>query len=207
MVRLALPLLAGWAAASAAVAEPLPGLTYRYTTFAVSDPLDAAAFLSEYTDGALLNASEFQLGDTGEAVVAGVRLAYSGGGDDDGGGAAVAAYSDVYFLRDESLPFGHGGDTAISPGELDAALARTHTMAQDDWDWWMDWHLAFAVAGDGALDQVAARLQRGGVPFVNRGSLYFTIPRTGITVQVGRSPRVLRRAVLPRLPPRRNISR
>ena len=34
------------------------------------------------------------------------------------------------------------------------------------------------------IDAVATKLLKGGVPFVSRGSLYFAIPGTAVTIQV-----------------------
>lgn len=145
----------------ASVPLALPALTYRYTVFAAAVPEAASKFFERYTGATRLSPSEMQLAE----AATGSRLMYGDG-----------AYSDVYFVNDPSLPQGAEGPTAFGK-----KVDETHTMAQDDWDWHQDWHVAFSVTD---IDAVAARLLRDNVPFVNRGSLYFAIPHTGVTVQV-----------------------
>ena len=144
----------------------LPALSYRYASFSVPEPDTTAAFLARYTGGRILARSEFlaYADDKANVLLAGVRLPYG------------TAYSDVYFRWDGAAV---GADAAR---RFSAALQAQHTFAQDDWDWWQDWHLAFRVA-DTHIDAVATRLLKDSVPFVNRGSLYFMLPG-GLTVQV-----------------------
>jgi len=149
----------------------LPGLIYRYASFEVPNPLEAASFFAKYTGAKLMRSNEdFLIGDSGNATVVGCRV------------PSVNGYSDVYFQHDSSLP---GCDHAM---DFAARVAKTHSMANDDWDWWQDWHLAF-YAIDG-IDSIALRLLQDNVPFVSRGSLYFTIPTTGLIIQILGDPTV-----------------
>eukprot|EP00947_MAST-08B_sp_MAST-8B-sp1_P004565 g4565.t1 len=162
------------AAAAAAASTPLPRLSYRYAVFAVPDPAAAASFMVEFTGAESIshNRSQWQLSDASaggrSADVSAVRLYF--GGDDN-----KAAWSDVYFTRDPSLP----GDREVQA--FTERVAATHSWANDDWDWWQDWHLAFSVTD---IDAVAAKLLKANVRFVSRGSIYFPIPGTAVTIQV-----------------------
>jgi len=147
-----------------AAAAELPPLYYRYASFAVDDPNEAARFFSRYTGAKVISSDQFLIDATPAAQVVGVRLPFQG------------KFSDVYFQNDTSLP---AGDMSLA--SFARKIATTHSMAQDDWDWWQDWHLAFSVDD---LDAVALRLMKDDVPFVSRGSLYFAIPRTGLIIQV-----------------------
>uniref|UniRef100_A0A7S2TQH9 VOC domain-containing protein n=1 Tax=Lotharella oceanica TaxID=641309 RepID=A0A7S2TQH9_9EUKA len=142
----------------------LPPLYYRYASFGVENPKAAAQFFSRYTGGEVISREQFLIEPTPNSQTVGVRLPFEG------------KFSDVYFQNDTSLP---AGDMILS--SFARKIATTHSMAQDDWDWWQDWHLAFSVDN---LDAVALRLMKDNVPFVSRGSLYFTIPRTGLIIQV-----------------------
>ena len=155
-------------------AAALPDMTYRFASFATPEPEAAAKFLARYTGGRALHRSEFLAfgGDAPSTRLAGVRLPYANG----------KAFSDVYFRWDAAAD---GADAASS---FSAALAAQHTFAQDDWSWWQDWHLAFTTEAH-QIDAIAARLLKDGVPFVNRGSLYFQLPG-GLTVQVLGDPTV-----------------
>jgi hypothetical protein len=194
------------------VAEsPLPTLSYRYGVFAVPDPAAAASFMAKFTGAApLSNRSQWQLGSDASAGlpgadIAAVRLFYGGSNNGGSGGSSgvssssssggssssnssssgggappppqPSSWSDVYFVRDDSLP----SRASMDPQAFSAQVAATHSMANDDWDWWQDWHLAFAVAD---IDAVATRLLKHEVPFVSRGSIYFAIPGTAVTIQV-----------------------
>jgi len=148
----------------------LPPLAYRYASFAVPNPEEAASYFERYTGADRLAESDYLLGPRGEAAkVAGCRLSFPSG------------FSDVYFQNDPSLPY------ASETDEFASLVARTHSMANDDWDWWQDWHLAFVTTD---IDAVAMRLMKDGVPFVSRGSLYFTLPTTGLIIQVLGGPSV-----------------
>lgn len=139
----------------------LPQVEYRYATFYAADPVAAGAFFRTYTGAEPV--TESLLGDVA-GIVDGNRLSYPGGS------------SDVYFVND-------GSDV----GDFSTKIYQGLTMAQDDWNWWTDWHLAFSVDD---IDSVAARLFADDVPFVNRGSLYFVIPGTSITIQVLGTPSI-----------------
>lgn len=140
-------------------AAALPEVEYRYASFYAADPVAAGAFFRKYTGASVV--TDPLLGSV-TGIVDGNRLTYSGGS------------SDVYFVNEEDI-------------EMPAKIFAGLTMAQDDWNWWTDWHLAFSVTD---IDSVAARLFDDDVPFVNRGSLYFVIPGTSITIQVLGTPSI-----------------
>ena len=154
-------------------AAALPPMEYRYASFGVPDPAATASFLLRFVNATRItdDPSLWLRADVAPAsTLEALRLPYADG----------AAYSDVYLELDATLPPSGG------VAQFADALEATHTMAQDDWDWWLDTHLAFSVAD---LDGVAARLLRANVPFVNRGSVYFVAPG-GVVVQVLGEPSI-----------------
>jgi len=164
---MALPLLLFLAACGGGLADSsLPALTYRYASLAVPNATVAADFFKRFTGAELVPRSSFLI-EAGETEVVGCRLYY----------ADRQQYSDVYFqsTAGSSLP---GAESISTFSEL---VSKGHSMANDDWDWWQDWHLAFYVSD---LDAVALNLMKNDVPFVSRGSLYFEIANTGLIIQV-----------------------
>ena len=154
-------------------AAALPPMEYRYASFGVPDPAATASFLLRFVNATRITdaPSLWLRADVApNSTLEALRLPYADG----------AAYSDVYLELDATLPPSGG------VAQFADALEATHTMAQDDWDWWLDTHLAFSVAD---LDGVAARLLRANVPFVNRGSVYFVAPG-GVVVQVLGEPSI-----------------
>jgi len=153
--------------------DSLPYLNYRYSAFAVPNPDEAVEFLLKYISGHRIQPGEFlpkPLCDSPEAgcwKIQGIRIPYNQG----------ASFADIYFIN-ESLP----ENPELPLADLIHRLEAVHTFAQDDWDWWQDWHLAYHVSD---LDAVATRLMKDGIPFVTRSiSFYFLIPGTSVVIQV-----------------------
>jgi len=133
----------------------------RFASFTVPHPELSVSFLTKYLGGTRLTHEEY-IAFTHAELNVHVE-------------AARFANYDVYFWYDkQALPRG----AAASFANL---VESSHSMVQDDWDWWQDWHIAFRTKN---LDAVALRLMKDGIPFVSRNSgIYFTVPG-GITIQV-----------------------
>jgi len=149
-----------------------PHLDYRYSSFAVPNPNEAVEFLSKYISGYILMPEDILIkslsGD--ESEIRGIRIPYNQG----------ASFADIYFIKETKLP----ENPELPLDDFIKKVESAHSFAQDDWDWWQDWHIAYHLDGAG-LDKVATRLMKDGVPFVTRSiSFYFMIPGTSVVIQI-----------------------
>merc|ERR1719189_607989 len=149
-----------------------PHLNYRYSSFAVPSPNEAVEFLSKYITGYVLKPEEILAkplsSNPEDSEIQGIRIPYNEG----------TTFADIYFIKENGLP----ENPELPLEDMIQRIESTHTFAQDDWDWWQDWHIAYHVTD---LDAVATRLMKDGVPFVTRSiSFYFLIPGTSVVIQV-----------------------
>merc|ERR1712180_426378 len=94
-----------------------------------------------------------------ESEIRGIRIPFNQG----------ASFADIYFIKETELP----ENPELPLDDFIKKVESAHSFAQDDWDWWQDWHIAYHLDGAG-LDKVATRLMKDGVPFVTRSkSFYF----------------------------------
>merc|ERR1711953_935720 len=150
----------------------LTHLNYRYSSYAVPNPLEAVTFIEKYITGFILQQDELLIkplaSNTDVSEIYGIRIPYNKG----------ETFADIYFVREDGLP----ENPRLTLEDFIERLEMAHTFSQDDWDWWQDWHLAFHVDD---LDAVATRLSKDGIPFVTRSiSFYFKIPGTPVIIQV-----------------------
>ncbi len=173
--------------AQSAIAGPgIPDFSFRYVSFASTQPSEAASFLVDYLGASLLAPSDFLIHTNtskGGGSIQGVRWCSShSSSSSSSSSSSVASVEelchDVYFVDDPSKP---AGNRPIA--EYEKYLHELHRFdVQETWDWYQDWHLCVKVDD---VDTLVYRLARDSVPFVTRSlySFYVEIPG-GITLQV-----------------------